>query len=541
MTAPRLDGRARGLESLLHAFHAATDCDVSVWRARGGDHDGVELYAAARRAPPPPPPPGGVVPTEPRTVDTPSGPVVVAPVPGVPRTALVTGPCAAPSASLDGLAELLREIVGRALSATIEVEQAAIELAERYEEINLLYTISEILGRAVTLEETASTILTEVSETVGAARASILLFDRVTGTLQAAAVLGAPPESVPPIAVDDPTSISARVFRTLHPMIADRDAPMCAAEVPYRRGEMLSVPILWSTPDGGEPLGVVNLSERRGRHAFTAGDLKLVAAIASQIAAAIQNARLVRASLQQQRLSHEMSLAHDLQMKLLPSVAAVAPAATVAARVVPAESVGGDFYHLFQLGGGRSGVMIGDVSGHGYRAALIMALAMSASAIHAQSTADPGETLGAVLNSLREELATTEMFISTLYAVVDAARGELRYANAGHPHAFVVSSAGDVTRLAATAPPLGMVDAAPATAVLPWRAGADLLLLFTDGVSDARDRYGARLGEDAVLEATRAAIADTPETVVRRVFDRLDAHVGDAPLRDDLTVLAARS
>ena len=85
-----------------------------------------------------------------------------------------------------------------------------------------------------------------------------------------------------------------------------------------------------------------------------------------------------------------MQLAHDLQMKLLPSADVVAPDAEASARVVPAESVGGDFYHLFPLGPGRTGVMIGDVSGHGYRAALIMALAMSASAIHAQATDDPG-------------------------------------------------------------------------------------------------------------------------------------------------------
>jgi sigma-B regulation protein RsbU (phosphoserine phosphatase) len=432
-------------------------------------------------------------------------------------------------------------LVGLESVNQLALEHAANELADRYEEINLLYAIGEFFGRAVTLEETAATILTEVSETVGARRGSILLFDRVTGTLQAVAVLGAAPEAVPPIDVNDETSVSAFVFRELHPVIADRDAPPCPAEEAYRRGEMLSVPILWGTPQGNEPLGVVNLSDRGGRHSFTAGDLKLVAAIASQIAAAIQNARLVRASMQQQRLSQEMALAHDLQMKLLPSVDAVSPTARVAARVVPAESVGGDFYHLFRVGDDRVGVMIGDVSGHGYRAALIMALAMSASAIHAQGTADPGATLGAVLRSLREELSSTEMFISTLYAVIDPTRGVLRYANAGHPHAFVLRDTGEVERLVATAPPLGMVDAAPATVTLPWTPDADLLLLFTDGVSDARDRAGARLGEEPVVDAARAAAAEPPDELLRRVFDRLDAHVGDAPQRDDLTVVVVRS
>jgi sigma-B regulation protein RsbU (phosphoserine phosphatase) len=307
---------------------------------------------------------------------------------------------------------------------------------------------------------------------------------------------------------------------------------------------MLTAPIVYTTRAGGEPLGVVALSGRRHGQAFTAGDLKLVTAIASQIASAIQNARLVRASLQQQRLTHEMALAHDLQMRLLPRVDVVAPDARVAARVVPAESVGGDFYHLFRLGEGRTGVMIGDVSSHGYRAALIMALAMSATAIHAQASSDPAATLAAVLGSLREELSSTEMFISCFYAVVDARRGELRYANAGHPHAFVVSGDAPAERLTAGSPPLGLVDDGPVASVRPWRPERDLLLLFTDGVSDARDRAGARLGEEPVLAAVRDAHAAgerAPEGVVRRIFDVLEAHAGGAPPRDDLTVVVLRS
>src|SRR5262249_48233796 len=155
---------------------------------------------------------------------------------------------------------------------------------------------------------------------------------------------------------------------------------------------------------GAEQLGVVNLSDRRSGQPFTAGDQKLIAAIATQIGTAIQNTRLVRASVEQQRLAHEMQLAHDLQMKLLPGDAIVAPEGRVPARVAPAESVGGDFYNLFRIKNGKTGVMIGDVSGHGYQAALIMALAMSAAAIHSQATEDPGQVLHALMSTLREEL-----------------------------------------------------------------------------------------------------------------------------------------
>jgi sigma-B regulation protein RsbU (phosphoserine phosphatase) len=541
--ARRAAVRAAGdLDAVLRAFGAATGCAASLWD--GGARPWRRL--AATREPPAPVDPAPFAGDLPRggrrTVAGAAGSTLVVAVPGVGDAWLAVGPCRA-GAPLDALADLLLALVARQVQAAAEVEQAAQELTERYEEINLLYTISEILGRAVRLEETAGTILTEVSETVGARRAAIFVHDRVTDTLGAVAALGAEPDAIPPVRADDPHTLTARVFRTLHPVIDESPGPPPPAEAALRDGATLAVPILWSAPGGGEPLGVVVLSGRTGGQQFTAGDLKLVSAIASQIAAAIQNARLVRASLQQQRLAQEMALAHDLQMALLPHADAVAPEAQVAARVVPAESVGGDFYHLFRLAGGRTGVMIGDVSGHGYRAALIMALAMSAAAIHAQESGDPGRMLAAVLRSVGEELASTEMFISTFYAVVDPARGELHYANAGHPHAFVVRAGGEVERLPAGAPPLGMVPNAPAAAVRPWQAGGDLLLLFTDGVSDARDRAGRALGEQPVLAAAAAGGGEAPDAVaaLRRAFAVLDAHLDGAALRDDLTLLVVRS
>jgi sigma-B regulation protein RsbU (phosphoserine phosphatase) len=304
---------------------------------------------------------------------------------------------------------------------------------------------------------------------------------------------------------------------------------------------MLSVPIMWTTPSGGEPLGVVNLSDRRSHQPYSAGDQKLVAAIATQIGTAIQNARLVRASLEQQRLLQEMNLAHDLQMKLLPDPGIIAPEATVAARVVPAESVGGDFYHLFRIPGGRTGVMIGDVSGHGYQAALIMALAMSAAAIHAQNSADPGEMLSMLLGTLREELATTEMFISMFFGVLEKKSSMLRYSNTGHPHAFIFRSSGAPHRLEAHGPPLGMSDEAPSADAQPWRKGEDLLVLFTDGIIDVVNPAGERLGEQRVLDVVSENRGRHPDEILVKVFDMLGEYTGGAPSADDLTLLVLRS
>ena len=206
-----------------------------------------------------------------------------------------------------------------------------------------------------------------------------------------------------------------------------------------------------------------------------------------------------------------------------------------------AEDVGGDFYQLFKLREGATGVMIGDVSGHGYRAALIMALSMSASAIHAQNFINPGEMLGALLRSLREELETTEMFISMFYGVVDPKKGRLAYANTGHPHAFVISEEGTVTRLSAVNPPLGMLDEVPSTASLSWIPRKDLLVLFTDGISDARNGSDERLGEERVLELIKENRDNDTKVILERVFKMLEVHTRSVPSRDDLTLVVVRS
>lgn len=420
-----------------------------------------------------------------------------------------------------------------------DIANAARELAERYEEINLLYTISDILGRTVSLDRAADTILREVSETVGARRGAILTCEPGSDLLNPIASVGVAGD-LPSIAISDPRSLAARAFRDRHPVvIAPEDE---VQDDGFRIGAVLAVPIMW-TGETGRPelLGAVSLTNRTTSAGFSAGDVKLVAAIATQIGSAIQNARLVRESIEQQRLLQEVRLAHDLQMKLLPSADVVAPQAEAAARVVPAESVGGDFYHLFRLTPSATGVMIGDVSSHGYRAALIMALTMSAAAIHAQSTLDPGAMLHALLYSLRDELSNTEMFITLFYGVVDTQSGTLQYANAGHPHVFCCRPESEPERLGAVDPPLGMSDQAPSSRTVPWAAGLDLLVLFTDGITDALNEAGQPMGERRVLDTIKQHTSEPPAIIVERVFEALRAHTGDIPPRDDLTLVVLRS
>ncbi len=527
------------LQRLVDAFIHATGCEAVIW-TREGETGPLKVEAGHATITPPAVvellPPGGA----PAKVETGAGPLYVAAIAGPKRAWVGVGPCPDPNIDAARFVEFLAVLVANLHRARLEVEHAAFELAERYEEINLLYTTSEIFGRTVSLEEAAARILEEIAETVGAGRGALLVHDRVTDTLQVVTAIGFDPKTAVPLSVHDPRSDTARVFREQRALIVE-PGPDSPGEEPYRQGSLLSVPILWTNPGhAAVPLGVVNLSGRRSGSPFTTGDEKLVSAIATQIGTAIQINRLVRLSLSQQRMQQEMQLAHDLQMKLLPKTSQFLPEADIAARVVPAESVGGDFYHLFRLGDGRTGIMIGDVSSHGYRAALIMALVMSAASIHAQTTADPQEMLNAILATIADELESTEMFVSAFYGVIDPFRRRMRYANAGHPHAFVVSADGCAERLGAGAPPLGMSAGVPRTSERTWDPGSDLLVLFTDGITDARDRFDQRFGEQAVLDIVSAHQNATPRTILDQVLMRLQQHMGDVLRRDDLTMVIAR-
>jgi phosphoserine phosphatase RsbU/P len=413
------------------------------------------------------------------------------------------------------------------------------EIAERYEEITLLYTISEVLGSVISLEKAASTILREVADTLGVQRAALWIHEAEFDALRLVASVGEEGQA-DAVRVDDETSITAAVFRDRHPMILEPGDVYPRKETgnaESNRDSFLAVPVSYTPPHGEtRTIGVINLIGRRVEEGFSAGDRKLITAIASQIGAAVENSRLVAESLRQERMDREMELAHNLQLKLLPDAERFRDRAEVAAQCSPADSVGGDFYHLFRLPGDRLGVVIGDVSSHGFGAALIMALTMSAIGIHASEGDPPAEVLRRVHQALIDELENTEMYLTLFYGVIDPDRGEIVYVNAGHSHAFRITEAGEAIRLGATSPPMGMVDGdGYAEATAPWSPGADLLLLFTDGLSDALGA-GEIQGEKMLVDETVRGRTLATRELLDRLFMLTGDHT-DVPADDRTAVL----
>lgn len=436
----------------------------------------------------------------------------------------------------------LAQILSQTIHHELEARSAARELSERYEEINLLYFISEILGSVLSLSDAATRILFEVADVLGARRASLWVHNAADDNLHLAAAVGE--EGLTgPIDANDPDSATALVFRDRQALNLERGVALTNVprlEPPPKRFEaFLSVPINYTPPEGAaKTVGVITLVGRRNNVRFSAGDARLLSAIASQVGAALETQRLFAESLQQERLVRELELAHDLQLKLLPDLAAFEGPPQVAGRCAPAQSVGGDFYHLIRLPSDRVGVMIGDVSSHGFPAALIMTLTMSAVAIYSQDEGSPAEVLKRVHRAVIKELESTEMYLTLFYGVIDRSTSQITYANAGHPHAFRIKADGTADRLGATELPLGMEtlsDYKESTA--SWEQD-DLLFLFTDGLSDVYQNTTMK-GEEALVHEVAGKRSNPLRDIIKQIFATAEKSNIAVPA-DDRTALLVR-
>jgi len=444
------------------------------------------------------------------------------------------------SVDLDAVGGVLLQVLDRTFDLAEELRFFTYELAERYEEINLLYSISETLGSVLRLEDSARVILEEVCDVLGAGRGSLWVHDTESGVLRLTASVGDGGVDGP-ISEHDPESVTSKVFREGRALITS--PPQALIERGSQKPELdsfLSVPIRYSPPSG-EPrtVGVINLIGRHHGGRFTASDQKLLSAIASQVGAALENSRLIQETLRQERMSSEMELAHNLQMKLLPPVESLGDI-QVAARVDPAEQVGGDFYQLFRLPRGRIGVMIGDVSSHGFPAALIMALAMSAATIYAAEFGTPSKVLRHLDDALHDELESTEMYLTLFYGVLDPAERSLVFSNAGHPHGFLLRTGGTWDRLAATDPPVGISESSAYGQVeVALDPDVDLLVLFTDGLLGSFGWESTKPGEAMVLDIAARLRDRSPGEIVQALFEMQDGTTSTIP-PDDRTAIVLK-
>ncbi len=234
------------------------------------------------------------------------------------------------------------------------------------------------------------------------------------------------------------------------------------------------------------------------------------------------------------RVRDELEVARELQSELLPHGAIELPGYRFAHSYRTANEVGGDYYEVITLPDGRVALMVGDASGHGMAAGLVMAIANATLKTALDLDPDPRHVLK-LLNRTLFRTGTRRTFMTVFYALLTPATGELETINAGHPFPLLRRADGRLEELGQGGLPLGVrPELAPEPQTLTLAPG-DLLLLYTDGLAEAVDRQAEAFGYSRIAALTVAG--GTPQVLHDRILAAFDTHVTQEPLRDDLTLL----
>jgi len=295
---------------------------------------------------------------------------------------------------------------------------------------------------------------------------------------------------------------------------------------------LICVPII----SEDEVFGALQIDSTQQGLPLGEGDLALVLAVARQLALSLQKARLHARVLEEQLLHHDLALAGRLQQRFLPRGLPQVPGYAFAAEYSAALEVGGDLYAFLELADGMVGIAVGDVSGKGVSAALYMARLSSDLRIHAVGEKEPAVILGRVNRVLCDDLEEG-MFVTVALLALDPRSGELRVARAGHPAPLVRDASGGLTELGASGdPPLGVsLDASFAQQRYELDR-SDVVLVFTDGVTEAQNRSLELFGDERLAASVRRAGA-SPEDVRDAVLADVEAFVAGHAQNDDLTLV----
>lgn len=436
--------------------------------------------------------------------------------------------------SAGGGAEAIAHVVAELAGRAGELEEMAGELLDRYEEVTILYALSEALGSVVEIGRQCEVVLEKALQTVGARRGFVVLADG--SELRVAAALNEqrlrPGDTIPA-----GRGITAEVAETGHRMLLHPEEKLEAGGAPGAPLEaVLSVPVATSDEAARQgALGALTLIGKPEGERFSAGDVKLATAVAAQLAAAIQKTRLVDSLRDAERMQREVELAAAVQRSLLPAAPPELPGIALAGRCSPAANVGGDYYD-FLAGDGGVSLLIADVSGHSIGAALMMAMARSIFRREIAEGKPPADVLAAVNESLFQDLVASELFITAFCARYEPATRELSYANAGHNLPLLRRAAGGLEELDADGAALGILEDVVFEARRTALAPGDVLVLYTDGVVEARTSDGDAFGEER-LGALVEAAAQGPGRLADDVYAAVRAHTGNVPQQDDVTLV----
>ena len=401
-------------------------------------------------------------------------------------------------------------------------------------------------------------ILSELSEAVRSVTDAGRLFEmvgrRIAESLhveRVAALVRADNGYVPAFALGYPCAPEARfparcavieeLQRERAPLYADR-ADLVSGE---EGGELAKLDSELLLPLAGKDslLGFLSLGPKRSEEPYSKTDVRLLRSVAAQAGLALDNTRLIAAvaseTAKREVLNREMEIAREVQQRLFPQALPPVEGLEYDGACRPALGVGGDYYDFLALSGGRLGIAIGDISGKGVPAALLMASLQASVRGQAQSESASLARLMETVSRLVFDASPSNRYATFFYAEYEAGARKLRYVNAGHNPPMLFRGA-ELLRLETGGPVVGMFrDAGYEQAEVQLEAG-DAIVMFTDGISESMNAADDEWGEDELARAARECLSLPPSEAIARIMQAADRFAAGAPQHDDMTLVVMK-
>jgi sigma-B regulation protein RsbU (phosphoserine phosphatase) len=285
-------------------------------------------------------------------------------------------------------------------------------------------------------------------------------------------------------------------------------------------------------------IGAVNV-ESDQLSAFNESDLELLQLFANAAALSIEKAVLHRQIVEKELLEKQLDTACDVQERLLPKGSPGVPGYEITGLCIPTEEVGGDYFDYIHLPHNRFGIAVGDVSGHGIPAALVMTAFRALLRTHAHSRTKPAR-IASVINRDLPEFTADQHFVTAFYASLDPPTGQLEYVSCGHPPPLLVHPDGLVQKLERRGPALGILPEPE------YRTGevtldpGDIMIAYTDGVTEIEDNQGRRFGSDGLAVMVHELRSLPVEALAEKIVSTTKRYAGTHGYRDDFTLVLLR-
>lgn len=417
-------------------------------------------------------------------------------------------------------------------------EESAQPVARQSDLLALISKVGVALLASVTLNETLEQIVSLVFEAVPADRCMVMMREHESPELKVAvARLRDRAGDVGEIRISR-SVIDEVVTNGKSVLTSDAQAdPRFMGGTVVLQGvrSVLAVPL----GVGENVFGIVYADSPIAEGRFTEDHLKVLTTLASVAAIRVENARLAEEQLERHRLERELQVASEIQQRFQPASAPQVVGYELQGISFPCYEIGGDYYDFIQRANGNLVVALGDVSGKGTAAALLMSSLHAAVHAQVESHESPVKTISSINRYLVESIPANR-FVTLFYAELDPKNGSLAFLNAGHNPPLIVHSGGTMEQLAAGGLPLGIMADADFREGRTKLHPGDVLVIYSDGVSEAVDPAGEEFGPTRLYEVVARNLDASAAGIRDRIESALTKFCQGMPAADDITLVICK-